>query len=159
MSGNKIVWSVTSYYYIIYNTCQRFFCWVCTSMHRLQRITFPGPPALLIYWPVRPQGHPEWQMSVTQRQLNYTSDSHCLGWVVGGRGEQLATGLLASVCASGDAGRLWDSTVFVPGQKSFTWHSSAEEQHAQMLDLWKEISVSRVLALMGCKTTHKSGDE
>lgn len=59
MSGNKIVWSVTSYHYNIYNTCQRFFCQVCTSMHPLQCITFPGPPALLIYWPVRPQGHPE----------------------------------------------------------------------------------------------------
>lgn len=69
-------------------------------------------------------------MSVTQRQLNYTSVT-LIAWVEG----QLAAGLLASVCASGDTGRLWDSTVFVPGQKSFTWHSLAEEQHAQTLDL------------------------
>lgn len=49
MSGKKIVWSVTSYRYNIYNMCQRFFCQVCASMHPLQCITFPGPPRSYSY--------------------------------------------------------------------------------------------------------------
>lgn len=94
-------------------------------------------------------------MSVTQRQLNYTSVT-LIAWGLG----VLASHRLAfPLCASGDVGRLLDSSVFVLGQKRFTWHSLAEEQKAQMRDLWKEISVSRVLAPIGCETTHKSEDE
>lgn len=73
-------------------------------------------------------------------------------------GGQLATGLLSCVCLRGRSGDCGTVVCLCRGPKSFTWHSLAEEQKAQMLDLWKEISaVSRVLALISCKTTQERG--
>lgn len=54
----------------------------------------------------------------------------------------------------------WDSTGPVPGHKSLTWHSLADEQTAQRHDLWEEISAaSGVLALIGCQASHTPREE
>lgn len=53
-------------------------------------------------------------MSVTQRQLNYTSVTP----IAGGVGGRAASHRLAFLCVpQGTVGQLWDSSVFVPGSK------------------------------------------
>lgn len=74
-------------------------------------------------------------MSVTQRQLNYTSVTLTAGGGRGRGGGQLATGLLCLCVPQGTSGDCGTVVCLCRGPKSFSWHSLAEEQKAQMLDL------------------------
>lgn len=150
----------TSYHYDIYNPFffflqHRFFCGTCVSMCRLQYVTFPGPPPHSYIGLRVPRG------ILSDRCLLPNANWITPVWLSlpeGWGGGQLATGLLSSVCLRGRSADCGTVVCLCRGPKSFTWHSLAEEQKAQMLDLWKEISaVSRVLALISCKTTQECG--